>query len=228
MEQKPDSFATSFGNKIIADSTSSESFNSRRYELYHQSENILSTIIPKSEIEILMSINDVDKFHSYLAKQWHMTNADKVKQFTEESAGKPCPNQPQIMSKEAAIFLVKMIISEAAELLQTVCQNNDEVLSTLHNCVGVDLNTNYVKPTNPVEIIAEQNDALVDSWYYSLNAASKNGVNLSSIFDVVHAANMSKKWSDGQFHRRDDGKVIKPDDWKEPDVIGEINRQMNN
>jgi predicted HAD superfamily Cof-like phosphohydrolase len=33
---------------------------------------------------------------------------------------------------------------------------------------------------------AEQADALVDIYYYSLNAACKKGMNLSALFDVVH------------------------------------------
>lgn len=31
---------------------------------------------------------------------------------------------------------------------------------------------------------ADQADALLDSYYYSLNAAAKAGVNLSSVFDI--------------------------------------------
>lgn len=33
----------------------------------------------------------------------------------------------------------------------------------------------------------------VDIYYYSLNCAAKKGVNLSSIFGIVHAANMAKR-----------------------------------
>ena len=78
------------------------------------------------------------------------------------------------------------------------------------------------------ELIAAQFDALVDAWYYSLNVAARHGVNLSRIFTVVHAANMAKRDpSTGKFlHRESDGKIIKPAGWKEPDIEGEITRQL--
>lgn len=43
---------------------------------------------------------------------------------------------------------------------------------------------------------------------------------------MVHAANMAKRDpSTGQFIKRADGKIIKPEGWKAPDVEGEIIRQ---
>mmetsp|Transcript_40083 Transcript_40083/g.96672 ORF Transcript_40083/g.96672 Transcript_40083/m.96672 type:complete len:144 (+) Transcript_40083:1-432(+) len=78
-----------------------------------------------------------------------------------------------------------------------------------------------------IHIIAEQADALVDVYYYSLNAACKKGVNLSSIFSLVHQANMNKRDpATGQFIKREDGKIIKPKGWQPPDVDSEVERQM--
>ena len=59
--------------------------------------------------------------------------------------------------------------------------------------------------------IADQADALIDVYYYSQNAACKKGINLSSIFGMVHAANMAKRDPiSGTFLKREDGKIIKP------------------
>jgi predicted HAD superfamily Cof-like phosphohydrolase len=172
--------------------------------------------------------NDVDKFHSEVANAWNMTNASKVKEFTEGSMGKSCPATPQPMTREAIKFIVRMVLSEMTELAQTVCESPEEAVRFVADCVGADTNMTYTKPTDEVSLIAEQNDAFVDAWYYMLNCAAKHGVNLSAIFDVVHGANMAKRGPDGKFHRRpEDGKVIKPDNWKEPDIAGEIRRQMN-
>merc|ERR1719453_976298 len=75
--------------------------------------------------------------------------------------------------------------------------------------------------------IAAQADALVDIEYYMLNCAAKKGVNMSSIFGVVHAANMAKRNPEtGHFEKNADGKVIKPPGWKPPDVEGELARQL--
>jgi ribonucleoside-diphosphate reductase beta chain len=52
-----------------------------------------------------------------------------------------------------------------------------------------------------------------------LNACCKKGIDLSKIFNEVHKANMSKKDTiTGKFLKRDDGKIIKPEGWKAPDI----------
>ena len=70
-------------------------------------------------------------------------------------------------------------------------------------------------------------DALVDIYYYSQNAACKKGMNLSSVFTMVHAANMAKRDANtGKFIKREsDGKIIKPEGWQPPNVEAEIARQ---
>merc|ERR1719411_2180964 len=83
-----------------------------------------------------------------------------------------------------------------------------------------------VKTANQHELIGEQADALVDIWYYSLNAAAKKGVNLSSVFDLVHSANMAKvNPTTGKCMKRPDGKIIKPPGWTAPNVTAEMERQ---
>ena len=154
------------------------------------------------------------------------TNYQQVLEFTEGSMGKNCPKTPQPMNRQEVEFIIKMIQSELCELAQTVTANSEEALKLLHDCIGVDVKTQYVAPTDEVELIADQYDAFVDIWYYALNCSCKKGVDLSSIFDVVHEANMAKRFEDGTFHRREDGKVIKPPGWREPDVKGEILRQL--
>ena len=55
---------------------------------------------------------------------------------------------------------------------------------------------------------ADQADALVDIYYYSQNAACKKGMNLSSVFNLVHTANMAKRdATTKKFIKREDGKV---------------------
>ena len=84
-----------------------------------------------------------------------------------------------------------------------------------------------VGPNDKYKIIAEQSDAFVDIWYYSLNACAKKGINLSKIFNIVHQANMNKKDpKTGKFIKRDDGKILKPKGWKPPNVEQEILNQQ--
>lgn len=172
--------------------------------------------------------SDIDAFHDALMNSWKMTDAHKVKQFTEESRDLKCPNKPQLMTKDAVQFIIKMVLSEMVELAQTVCDKPEDALDLVTKCVGTDFNKNYTKPNSDIQLIGEQADAMVDAWYYMLNTGAKHGVNLSKLFSVVHAANMAKRFPDGKFHRRpEDGKVIKPPEWKEPDIAGEITKQVN-
>ncbi|MEM3061914.1 MAG: hypothetical protein QW303_00010 [Nitrososphaerota archaeon] len=148
-----------------------------------------------------------------------------VREFTEESLDIKLPNHPRLMNENEVIFLVKMMLDELYELLLTV-QDQYNARKTLNSLISnLEEHNSLINTNEEDKIIAAQMDALVDSHYYALNAAAKVGCNLQPIFKLVHNANMAKKFPDGTFHRRDDGKVIKPPGWKEPDIINEIKRQ---
>lgn len=159
----------------------------------------------------------------------NLSHTSFVKDFTEQSMGVKLPTTPSKMSKEEVRFIVRMVLSEMLELCTTVTPTVEEALVLFDDCVKT---TDKPKSFHPetksdVEIMAEQYDSFVDAWYYMLNTAVKKGADLDSIFKVVHRANMAKRFPDGKFHRREDGKVMKPDGWKEPDIIGEIKRQLD-
>merc|ERR1712157_244082 len=98
----------------------------------------------------------------------------------------------------------KMILDELLELYSTVLTPKK----------AKNVEKMAVSPNRSHELIAEQGDAFVDIWYYSLNAMAKKGVNLSKIFELVHDANMAKKDPiTGKFKKRDDGKILKPNGW---------------
>lgn len=143
-----------------------------------------------------------------------MSHLQKVAQFTSES-GFSLPSGPREMSAEECRFLVKMVMDECYELLIT--KNSPEGARNIMTGIATDLELRESAKIEPV--VAEQADALVDIEYYIHNAAAKAGIDTDKVFDVVHDANMAKKWADGTFHRRDDGKIIKPDGWKEPDIV---------
>lgn len=64
--------------------------------------------------------------------------------------------------------------------------------------------------------IVEQADAMIDAIYYALGTLVEMGIPPDPIFDIVQEANMNKIWSDGLPHYNEDGKVIKPPEWKNP------------
>ena len=66
--------------------------------------------------------------------------------------------------------------------------------------------------------VVEQADALVDAMYYICDAAAKHGMNLDPLFAIVHGANMQKV-VDGAVTRREDGKILKPEGWVDPEPL---------
>ena len=157
------------------------------------------------------------------------SHTNLVREFTVQSMGVKLPNKPTKMSKDEVKFIVRMVLSEMLELCATVTPNVEEAHNLFGDCcIEVDKPRAFEPETkSDVEIMAEQYDSFVDAWYYMLNTAVKKGVDLDGIFRIVHGANMAKRFPDGTFHRREDGKVVKPDGWKEPDIVGEIKRQMD-
>ncbi len=150
-------------------------------------------------------------------------DADHVREFTEASCA--CPDRPEPMSKTEVEFIAKMILDEVMELMATV-HEPDESKTILKRFVDDSKDLACTKYESTTQQIADQADALVDVYYYSLNAACKRGVNLSKVFQVVHAANMAKRDENGRFIKREDGKIMKPPGWQPPDVEGEIKRQI--
>lgn len=64
-------------------------------------------------------------------------------------------------------------------------------------------------------------DSIVDMIYVLLGMAVQFGIDVRPVWDAVHAANMAKVGGEV----RSDGKRMKPDGWKPPDVAGILARQ---
>lgn len=156
------------------------------------------------------------------------SNSDDVREFTS-GAGQPTPDKPSVMNNDEVIFLTKMILDETMELMATILPPK-EAKNIMKQLIddSKDIPQEKYNQDEEYKKIADQADALIDIYYYSLNAACKKGINLSSIFKLVHDANMAKRDpKTNKFLKREDGKIIKPIGWKPPDVEGEIKRQLN-
>ena len=154
------------------------------------------------------------------------TRSERVKIFTEQSRGLVLPTHPRKMTRSEVEFLVKMNCGELMELLVTVLANEEDARLVLKTLVDkAEYPSFKAQGQDDVTIMAEQADALVDIDYYNLNGAAKVGFNEDEVFDVVHQANMDKRSKvDGQFHLNSEGKVIKPEGWREPDVKAVVSR----
>ena len=156
------------------------------------------------------------------------SNAESVKEFTEGYLGKKCPASPIKMDRDQVVFIIRMVMSELDEMAATVCKNEEESSQLMNDALKTIDKCHKFQYKTDVDVIAAQSDSMVDAWYYMLNVASKHGMNLSRIFDIVHAANMDKRDPiTKQFIRREsDGKVLKRDGWTEPNINAEIEKQL--
>ena len=64
--------------------------------------------------------------------------------------------------------------------------------------------------------VVEQADAMIDLMYFALGTLVEMGIKPDALFEIVHAANMSKLWADGKPHYNPEGKTIKPSTWQDP------------
>ena len=66
--------------------------------------------------------------------------------------------------------------------------------------------------------ILEIADALTDILYVVYGAGHAFGIDLDDCFNEVHSSNMTKLGADGRPLYRDDGKVMKGPNYREPDL----------
>lgn len=59
---------------------------------------------------------------------------------------------------------------------------------------------------------------LADLMYVTIGTAVTFGLPLKEVFEEVHKSNMSKVNPDGTINRRPDGKILKPDTYKAPNL----------
>ena len=149
----------------------------------------------------------------------------KVRDFTIQ-AGQKCEDEPTSMNKDEVTFLLRMCLSELQELALTVTDSVEDSVELLNSCMKTIDKSSHEDLKSQDEIIAAQADAIVDLWYYGLNAFAKKSVDISQIFDTVHAANMDKRDpKTGKFIKRKDGKILKRPGWTAPNIVDCVTQQ---
>merc|ERR1719240_2402588 len=130
------------------------------------------------------------------------------------------------MTEGEVRFISKMILDEMLELWATQKESDESkaaLIDMVNNAKALPKELYSDDQQGIINQVAAQADALVDIQYYMLNCAARKGINMSSIFGVVHAANMAKRNpATGKFEKRADGKIIKTTGWKAPDVEGQM------
>lgn len=68
------------------------------------------------------------------------------------------------------------------------------------------------------DTMVEVADGIVDSIVVLIGCAVSFGIPIEKVWNEVHRSNMAKVGPDGTVIRREDGKVLKPPGWKNPDI----------
>lgn len=79
-----------------------------------------------------------------------------------------------------------------------------------------------VAVAGPLDRLAHE---LADVVYVAYGTALVHGVDLDAVIAEIHRANMSKLGPGGQVARRADGKVLKGEHYRAPDISAELRRQ---
>lgn len=66
---------------------------------------------------------------------------------------------------------------------------------------------------------------LADLVYVCFGTAQRPGIDLDTAFRLVHRSNMSKIHPDGSYRVREDGKILKPEGWRAPDMSPAVDRE---
>ena len=84
-------------------------------------------------------------------------------------------------------------------------------------------------PSDDVERLVGQGDALTDALYFVMGSFVELGLDPVPLFEIVQRANMAKLGPDGKpILRESDNKVMKPEGWMppEPELEKEVRRQI--
>ncbi|MEV7321359.1 MazG nucleotide pyrophosphohydrolase domain-containing protein [Streptomyces sp. NPDC093970] len=79
-----------------------------------------------------------------------------------------------------------------------------------------------VAVTGPLDRLAHE---LADLVYVAYGTALVHGIDLDAVIAEIHRSNMTKLGPGGQVARREDGKVLKGEHYRAPDVSAELRRQ---
>ncbi len=126
-----------------------------------------------------------------------VTNFEKVMHFMN-TFGQEVKRTPAWPAPEIKHLRVDLIEEELNELKEAIAENS---------LVGIA-------------------DALTDILYVTYGAGAAFGMNLDVCFQEVHGSNMSKLGEDGKPIYREDGKVMKGPNYREPDLESVLSRKL--
>lgn len=130
---------------------------------------------------------------------------------------------PELPDPETLLLRARLVFEEALEFVAACgCEVTMKIASPQGEektvIVTDDVTVEWDGTLQPDLI--EYVDACVDQLVVTYGALNAAGVKVQPVWDEVHRSNMSKVWPDGTIHKREDGKVLKPDTYSPADVRG--------
>ncbi len=143
---------------------------------------------------------------------------DDVSAFCK-CAEQPIKDSPGFPDKERVHLQTKLVVEEVCELLDALYGGDGGIREKFSS-----MTPSY---NGDVKDLTEVSDACADIIYVVVGLSLALGIPLNEIWTEVHKSNM-EKFHDGVLLKRADGKVIKPEGWKPPDIMGIIKSKMEN
>lgn len=171
----------------------------------------------KAEIDRLRSITAQSRLKDATI-QSRPTIRDQVSEF-HRAFGQSIEDKPMVPAAQIITLRVNLIAEEFCEMLEAV-YGDDDGIHAVREAIK-----NQVAYGNIRVDMVEFADALADLAYVIEGANLAFGIDSGAVLAVVHAANMRKLGPDGKPIVRADGKRLKPEGWRPPDVAGELRRQ---
>lgn len=147
-----------------------------------------------------------------------LSNFEKIKEFHATFSRTPDPTSLDLRTPEDRLLRAKLIFEEVME-----------VFAELGVVIGVDMqpqedgtvmldfepviNEDHLE-INPRNLAKE----LADLKYVTYGTDASFGIDADRVYAEVHDSNMSKLGPNGEVLRRDDGKVLKGPNYREPSL----------
>ena len=121
------------------------------------------------------------------------------------------------MDEDRLRMRLGLILEEFMELLSACGQR---LIETYANDTNDDKDEVTIRPelVGGNRDIIEAADALGDILYVVYGLALEMGVNIRDVFNEIHASNMTKLDDNGNVVKREDGKILKGDNYAKPNI----------
>lgn len=148
----------------------------------------------------------------------------QVEEF-HRAFGHPVGESPDLPDEDTLKLRLKLVAEEFFELL-SACGADCFAYSSDSDEYAEDTVRRGIRHLDKgVQDLVKIADALADLDYVIEGMRLAFGINGKPIAEEVHLSNMAKLGPDGKPIRREDGKILKPEGWKSPDIAGELRRQ---